>query len=604
MAPAPTLYADTASEAPSTPFNVASAPDTDSEHTRAEYVRRLFYRARDARRPLIRQWKRNYRTLHSKTWAPRSESWMPSPEIAQVWPVVFSCVAWLTDQRPTIEVTPAAQPFSMYSDWYQGFADDMNVCLNATFVGNSLDGEVNKLLWDTYTYGIGYLKCTWEPWLADGIGDAAFRRVDPFSIYPDPFARNVSDLTYIIEAKIMTISDVDRAWPGAAARLSGGGMLEQTDEAPHALDETVTQTMPRVRLGNISPNTNTRYAISDKDRMTAVRDETVVTVLECWVREHDVTDTADDKVKSVRDCWQCIVVCGNTVLLDESAEDVNAFGEHPYSRMVVADTGEWYGVSLVELLDSPQESIGRLLTSIEQNIALMGNPVLKEQQNSPSVQKRLSNRPGARIPVRSTTDVEWLQPPQIAPQLAPQMIQFYKGEIESISGLSAMIRGFSPSGRNAQGVLDSVQDAAFVRVRATLRELERCLRIVCSKMCATIAEFYDEPRFMAQIGPDGQKTNLALRARHFYTRDYDDDNERIPLRFSLLADAGSQLPTSKQARAADASQLYAMGAIDVFELLKARQWPNYSVVAKRVMSQQASAGTLGQGPGQRQATRT
>lgn len=593
----------TADYATAAPHNVADASSGTREIARAEFVRRLFYRARDARRPLIRQWKRNYRTLHNRTWQPRSESWMPAPEISQVWPVIFSCVSWLTDQRPTIEVMPAAQPFSLYADFYQSLATDMNTCLNATFVGNALDAEINKLLWDVYTYQIGYLKATWEPWLADGLGDAAFRRVDPFSIYPDPFARSAADLTYIIEAKIMTVSDVDRAWPGAAKRLNGG-FLEQTDEAPHVLDETVTQTMPRVKLGNLAPNTNTQYALSDRDRESGpVRDEQVVTVLECWVREHHATDTDDPTVKDVRDCWQCIVVCGNVVLLDAPAEEVNAFTTHPYSRMVIADTGEWYGISLVELLESPQESIGRILTAIEQNIALMGNPVLRESQGSPSIQKRLTNRPGGRIPVRTADDITWLEPPQIHPQLSVQLIQFYKGEIESISGLSAMIRGFSPSGRNAQGVLDSVQDAAFVRVRSTLRELERTLRDVCSKVAATIAEFYDEPRFMAQIGPDGKRTNMALRARHFYTRDYADPAERIPLRFSLLADAGSQLPTSKQARSADAERLFALGAIDAFELLKAKQWPNYAVVAKRQMEMQAMNGTLGQPPGKRQATR-
>jgi hypothetical protein len=175
--------------------------------------------------------------------------------------------------------------------------------------------------------------------------------------------------------------------------------------------------------------------------------------------------------------------------------------------------------------------------------------------------------------------------------MSVQLVQYYESKIETISGLSAMVRGFAPTGRNAQGVLDSVQDAAFVRVRASLRELERGLREVAARMAANVAEFYTEERLMSIIGPDGQRTHLALNARHFYVPhngpNADEPGDRIPLRFSLIADAGSQLPTSKQARAAEAKDLFNLGAIDIYELLKAVQWPNYALVAQRVMEQAA-----------------
>lgn len=584
------------------PLNVApSQGDTKQTETQiANYVQHLFYRARSLRRPLIAQWKLNYRTLHNKTWAPRAEAWMPSPEISQVFPVIFSSVAWMTDQRPTIETTAAPQPFSEYADFYQSLSQDMNSVLNACFMGNSLDLEISKCLWDAFTYGIGYFKTTWEPWLADGIGDTAFRRITPYNIYPDPFATSMEDMTYIVEAKQLTISDVDRSYPGARGRLASGMNIE-TDEQPHVLDETVSQSMARVRLGNLPTATNTRYSLTDTPRDRGIEDDPTVTVLEAWVRHHKTEDTDDPLVKKVRDVWRCIVTCGNVVLLDYDAGDVNAYGTHPYDRMVLTDMGEFYGPSVVGMLDSPQESIGRLVEAIMSNIALMGNPVLRESPRSRSRGKRITNRPGQRIEAEDT-EVEWLNPPQMHPQMSVDLIQFFKGEIESISGLSAMVRGFSPGGRNSAGVLDQVQDAAFVRVRASLRQLEAALRGVCAKMCANIAEFYTEPRHMAIQGQDGQKFQLALRSRHFYTRDADDPDERIPLRFTLLADAGSQLPTSKQARAADAERLFALGAIDVYELLKAKQWPNYSIVAKRVMDQM-SAGQS-QAPAKRTATRS
>ena len=48
-------------------------------------------------------------------------------------------------------------------------------------------------------------------------------------------------------------------------------------------------------------------------------------------------------------------------------------------------------------------------------------------------------------------------------------------------------------------------------------------------------------------------------------------------------------PTSKQARSAEAKHLFQLGGIDVYELLKAMEWPNYALVAQRVMQQQTQA---------------
>jgi hypothetical protein len=586
----------------------AVAGDSSEHDLRiANLVQQLYGRALMARRPLIQQWKKNYRVLNNKMWGPRAESWMPAPEIAEIWPTVASMTSWMTDQRPVLQVTPSAIPFSDYADFYQQLANDMNALLTASFIENSLDAEVFRGLWDVATYGIGYFKTTWEPWLADGLGDSVFRRVDPFNIYPDPNARNMAELAYIIEAKLMPLYDVERAYPGARQKLGTNAPQGDQDHSPHKLDPnggSPDRSAPD--LSRNLPNFDTTKT-AQRGANGAVAEAPMVLVLECWIRGFRTEDIKDSKGRDtgetkVFDEWRCIVTCGSKVLLDTDASELNAYNTHPYDRLVLFDTGEWYGPCLVEFLASPQESINRILASVEQNIMLMGNPQLVESPRSTSRNKRLTNRPGQRIEAEPNT-VAWMNPPQMQPQIAVQLMQFYQSKIESISGLSAMVRGFSSNGRNSTGVMDSLQDAAFVRIRASLRELERALRGCCAKMCANIAEFYTEPRLLSLLGPDGDRTSRALRARHFYIIDNSEEGERIPMRFNLLADAGSQLPTSKQARSADAERLYAMGAIDGLEVLKAKQWPNYGIVAKRVMEQQAIAGQLGQPPGARQRSR-
>lgn len=571
------------------PINVAD-PELNPV---AVMVRELFVRAREARRPLLDQWRRNYKALNNRDYRLGNTPWDEEPAVSFIWPGIASATSWMTDQRPTFEITPVAEAYSETWDFYSRLAADMNTVLMGCFTNYMLDAEITKMLWDAYTYGVGYTKTGWEAPLADGLGDAAFRRVDPFTIYPDPYSHSFADCTYIIEAKRMTIDDADRAWPGAAKLIGEASFTEGTDEAPHILDSTVNRGGSRPLLpGQLGPITgsgipaNLPGNTARSDRAHRRVESPVIDVLECYVRGYSTKPDPDNEdVTLVHDEWRCIVVSGNVVIQDRPCggnDGVNAFGTHPYDRFVIFDSGEWYGPCIVEKLAPLQRQMNWILGSIAHNIHLMGNPQIVESPRSSSRHKRMTNRPGQRFEAEPGM-VEWLMPPQVHPQMAVDLVAFYKGEIESILGLSAMVQGFAPSGRNSQGVLDSVQDAAFVRVRASLRELEITLRGVASKMAATVAEFYDEPRLMSIIGDDGQKTYLALQARHFYALDAEDWGKRIPLRFSLRADAGSQLPTSKQARAAEAKHLYELQAIDELELLKAIGWPNYAVVAQRIM---------------------
>jgi hypothetical protein len=603
MAPASAVEAETP-----TPPGPANAVDPNAGNPSrlagpelANRIRQMFFHARDHRRPLMPLWRQNYQTLNMRGMA-SSNTWPPEPRIAKAWPILSSLVAWMTDQRPMIQVTPCPEPFTPFGEYYQSVANDMNTVIKSNFMTEMLDAEVTQLLWDVGTYGIGWVKSAWEPHLADGMGNSVFRRLDPFTVYPDPFARTPRQMNFIIEAKVVTVDDLDRAFPGAKKLLGMGSQLEDVDEAPHILDNTSNAASPRVNLQPLAPSTSPQYGGTSRNnpgKTELYADVPTVTMLEAWVREHETVATSDPLVKKVLERWRCVVVVGSMVLFDHYADECNAFGTHPYDRMVLFDTGEMYGPSLVHFLKSPQDSINNTLGAIEFNVRLMGNPMIIESPRSESRKKQLSNRPGQRINA-NPTEVKWLDPPQMQPQIAVQLMSYYESQIETISGLSAIVRGFTPTARNSSGVLDSVQDAAFVRIRATLRELERTLRGVAGKMVATVAEFYTEPRMISLVGDDGQALHRALRGRHFYNLPGTGDSQ-APLRFTVLADAGSQMPTSQSARAGDAMTLFGLGAIDHLELLKAMNWPGYAAVAKRVQESQIS-GAL-QVPGQRQASR-
>src|SRR3954466_5389930 len=161
--------------------------------------------------------------------------------------------------------------------------------------------------------------------------------------------------------------------------------------------------------------------------------------------------------------------------------------------------------------------INRLLAALQQNVELTGNPVFRLAVNSGAMNSRstMTNRPGQRIPVGPGDNVSgWLNPPPVNPQMM-QLLQHYLQRLEAISGLSAITKGGTPGGRPAQNVVDSLQEAAFVRVRQHLKHLEYAMRDAGYKRASLIVENYTTPRMMAIAGPSGERTSLTLKARHF-----------------------------------------------------------------------------------------
>lgn len=550
-------------------------------------MKNLFYKARANRRPLVNQWYKNYRLLGNRTWATGRAEWLPAPEVPEIYPIVTSMVGWMTDQRPNIEVTPFALSGSDFYEQMSQIAWDLQTAIQSTWTTNFFDIQIERMLWDAWIYGTGVLKTVWDNTLDQGLGNASMLRVDPFTFYPDPQASNMDEANYFIEARTMSLQEMDRRWPGSADRVTEG-IAESLDEHP---DRTYQSSRSRANPGAISPNTSPSWGPPGAARINAT-DDPGVTVFECWLREHDVVEENDDL--RVYDTWRVVVVAGNRVLMDEQAEDLWSHGQHPYSRYVPHECGEFWGYSIVEMLAPSQLSINRLLAALQLNVELVGNPVFVEGQRSGLQRQRITNKPGTRVTVNENSRADWIQPPQVHPMMMG-LIQWYIGEMERVSGLSAITRGSTPTGRNSQGVLDSVQEASFVRVRMALRNLEYCIRSAGNLLASLIVEYYDTPRFVGAMGPDGTTSFRALKAHHFYLPG---PTGSVPMKYILSVNAGSNLSTSPQQRRADAAQLFAMGALDPQAVLEAYNWPNRAQVVPRVNAMR-DAGINGPGARQR-----
>ena len=564
----------------------------------AAYCRRLFYRAREHRRPIIATWNRNDRLLRNRTWLSDRAGWLPSPEVPEIRPIISQLAGWMTDQRPTYTAVPSASPATPYYGLIAQVAKDLTTVMTAIATVHRHEENIKQAVWDSYAWGTGLFKATWDMTLDGGLGNAVLLRVDPYTFYPDPQARNCLDGNYYIEARNMSIQEIDRRYHAANLFPDNTGPTEDIDVHPDRLGNSPrasARTFPG-QVAPIAPSTrsaslSTRYSPGDPDP-----GDKGVTVLECWLRQHQET-TINDR-SSVFDYWRCVVVAGNHVLIDVPAYELWSHGQHPYQRFVADDTGEFWGQSLVEDLASCQITLNRLLAGVMHNIDLCGNPPFLEGGRSGIPRTRIPNRPGTRITVTGDINqAKWMEPVPLHP-IIPQLTQFFITEMERISGLSAITRGFTPTGRNASDVLDSVQEAGFTRIRSHLRGLEWALRAAYEQIACLVVENFDTPRLIAITGPDGQNSSMALSSRHFHVPMLDPNDQVIqhPLRFTIISKIGAHI--SQMQERAETIQLYTLGLYDPLEALSKLGVANAQEIADRIA--RLTAAQAFQPPGARQ----
>lgn len=583
-----------------TPTEVGSDYDPMSSMEDWELTQRLtalYTVAKEHKKQLQATWRRNYLLTTNRQYAMDTrQPWTPNVTDSEIFPILSSRIGWMTDQNITPIAAPASTAGEKFTAHYQKLASDLEAILTTVAELDGWDREILLALWDAAMFGGGILKAVWDSGLDKGLGNVAMRRVDAWGFYPDPNATSVDDMQYCFEVRKMTMDEMERRWPTANLRdirdaaYYGDRSSDESTRPANSMGSSYPMAMP----GNLPNNNSTVWGLPGQARQNAT--ENVLTeginVYECWIKENweeereqtdwSAGDTGPERV--VYDSWRCVVFSGNVVLFDEYAEDLWENNRHPYSRYVDEEMGEFWTTPIVSHLAPCQIAINRILSSIQGNIEMTGNPIFMDVKNSGLERTQIVNRPGLRLSMNSQTanaqgsQPHWMEPPKLASDVW-QGIQFWKQCMENISGLSGVSKGQQPAGRQAQQTVQSTQEAGFVRIRSSLRNMERTLTEQYNLLAHLAIQNYDVPRVMAIVGEDGANSALRFAARHFYTPSPDGAQ---PMKFSLQVNAGSGNPTSRQARIAEADALLAMHAIDRQAVLMTHNFPHWQDIEQRM----------------------
>jgi hypothetical protein len=334
------------------------------------------------------------------------------------------------------------------------------------------------------------------------------------------------------------------------------------------------------------------------------------------IHEEEVPEHADDGTIDVKYVQKKkypkgrkIVVCSKVVL--ESGENPYDDGLFPYARIQnYVNQRKFWGISDIEQLESPQKVFNKLICFSLDVLTLMGNPIWKVGSGSGVDTDNLYNQPGLIVECDDVNQVQREEGVQLQPYVL-QLVDRLKLWFDDISGSNDVSRGARPEGVTAASAIQSLQEAANIRVRQKARNLDACLQNLGQLYLSRIFQFYSAPRVFRLTNQDGSQkffkfhvetltnpeTNEQEKVAHYRPFEqgadgkiYEGQVKSMPIKGSLdlKVNTGSTLSFAKDAIKNEAIQLFDRQIIDDEEVLKRFDYPNWEAVLQRVNEKKAA----------------
>jgi hypothetical protein len=590
-------------------LTIENGPQTDA-FSETEALYSMFQASVTARRKRTEQWRRNY-MLAMNRWGRSNDD----PRDSEVFPIMRARVGWMTDQEIAFNLTPSTDPFSPYAQMEQLLCEHLETVLRANFIAGDWMKQIIMAIWDAGLYGAGIMKAVWDSGLDGGIGNVDVQRVDPWVFWPDPNATSFRDCEHFFVKHRWSLAEIERRFPDLSDSVLEA-LAESPDQGWDQERKPQTENWPKYSNDGVPVNLGQGTVAVGGPGQGTFRQRygpKGINVLECWRRhnERDTRETTDPLIKGdeevVHDEWEVTFFSGPIVLLKETAKALWDQDMHPYVRYVDDEMGEFWSTPIVSHLAPCQMALNGILTSIMGNINLVCNPVFLDVEGSGINRTPMINKPGQRLTLKNTQATtqnkpQWLVPPNL-PSMVMEQAQFWIERMENISGLQGTTKGQQAQGRQAVATVQATQEAGFVSIRSSLRNLEGTLGQLGQILVSLIMVNYDTHRTVAIVGEEGTSTSLKLAANHFFRPTKDG---LAPLRFQLLVEAGSNKPTSRGARIAEIDHLKEMGAVDNQTVLQIHQIPHAAQIQQRMQQEAQAAAEMhasmaakseGRGPG-------
>lgn len=588
----------------SQPVGYDPGPD---EEKAIKLVDSLFMKSKNARKAYDEKWLDNYRMFRGKQWKDARPSYRHSEVINLIFRAIQSDVPILTDALPKPEYFPQEPNDTQ-------LASILNEVFTADWSYNNWSYNFTEMLFDSHFYGTAFGNIGYDPDACNGIGSATFESSDPFYQFPDPYARNVNDKScnYYIEAKPEPVEKLKKLYPDKANFIK-----------PDLLDISKRDKQLTDQIRYKSPLDNRVVMEGSSAYDLEARNEALV--IDCWIRDEEIVE---EEVKSVADngleevsyiqklkypFGRRIKTCGGVLLEDSSIEEWRE-KKFPWMRLTnYMLPREFWGMSEVEQLESPQKIFNKLISYSLDVLTLMGNPIWVVDTSSGIDTDNLFNRPGLVLEKEPGSEVRREEGVQLQPYVL-QMVDRMKMWFDDISGSNDVSRGVKPEGVSAASAIVALQDAQQTRLRQKGRFIDAVMQEFGQHYLDIVFSNYKAPRIFRltndqnvvqffkfhvedTVDEAGNPAKLAKYRTINQGEDgkfYDGPEQSLyyTKKFDVKIATGSVLPFEKSKIEAQSLNLFDRGILDAEAVLKNINYPNYQEVLKRKADQAAQQAAM------------
>jgi len=580
---------------------------TEDEQRAIQMVDKLFQKAKNAKKQYDEKWLDYYRMFRGKQWKENRPSYRHSEVLNLIFRAIQSEVPILTDALPRPEFIPQEpNDFEL--------SKILNDVLDSDWTHNNWSYNFTETLYDSHFYGSGFACLKWNSEAEDGMGGLEFLSADPFYQFPDPYSLNVNFKSrYYIEAEPKDIEVLKQAYPEHAQFIKSD-IIDINKKDKNISDQVKYKSSTDLRtvIEGTSP-----YDIETKNEALEIT---------CYVKdmesvEEETKEIGEDGiektlyVKKLKYPEGRKLVVVNGVLCEQTSNEYDD-RKYPYIRLTnYILPREFWGISEVEQLESPQKIFNKLISFTLDVLTLMGNPIWVVGNSSGVDTDNLFNRPGMVIEADDINQVQRQEGVQLQPFVL-QMIDRMKGYFDDISGSNDSSRGVRPEGVTAASAIEALQDAAQTRLRQKTRNIDAFMQEFGQMYLSRVFQYYTAPRifritdnenatryFKFHIDmvdevdpvtgmPTGNKKKVA-KVRDFNQgqdgKHYlgEEKQYEVRQRFDVKIATGSALPFEKTRVEQQSLNLFDRGIIDAEEVMKNIRYPNAEAVMKRMADKAA-----------------
>jgi hypothetical protein len=572
----------------------------------------LFKKYKHHRSKYDKNWLSYYKMWRGDQWHNvRMPSFRQKEVVNMIWQTIQSNMPMQTDVRPKISFIPE-EPSDM------AFAEVLNKISESDWERKNWLHVLSEVIIDGYLYGTGIGEIGFDPDDDYGIGSATFRSVDPFYCYPDPEAEDINDsksFGFIIAEPVCT-KRLKQKYPDKADKIKAD-IRDVIASSKTALNDFKLK----------SSNTDRDMPdITFMDGEDTADDK--VLVITAYLKPQETNDEESmDESGDVKVITRKVYPNGRVIRIAngvklEETELPFANGKFPFARYNnYILPREFYGVSEVEQLESPQRVFNKLLNASLEILNLMGNPIWIVDTASGVDPQHLVNRTGLVVEKEPGSEVRRETGVQLSPS-SLSLIDRMETWFNNVAGTQDVSRGQTPGSVTAASAIEQLQEAARTRIRQKQRNLDGFIRDIGRQYSEIVLENYTKPRvfritnnegstefFKFRVerneragipGPDGRMGPERIAYIQKFVAGQIDGNdtyvEDVPTRLALQAasfdvrvNTGSTLPFTTADREQKALNLFDRQVIDAEELLSIMDFPNREKILERMKQKEAMA---------------